>query len=52
MVAVRWAFTVGATGSQAAMTMQHWWRFADGKIVFFPGAEDTEQSAAAFSSRS
>ncbi|HEY5171138.1 MAG TPA: hypothetical protein VIK54_05365 [Acidimicrobiia bacterium] len=29
--------------------MQHWWRFADGKIVFFRGPEDTEQSAAAFS---
>jgi ketosteroid isomerase-like protein len=48
MVIVRWAYTVGATGKQAAMTMQHWWRFADGKIVFFRGAEDTEQSAAAF----
>jgi hypothetical protein len=31
-----------------AMTMQHLWRFASGKIVFFRGAEDTEQSAAAF----
>jgi ketosteroid isomerase-like protein len=50
MVIVRWAFTVGATGKPAAMTMQHWWRFADGKIVFFRGAEDTEQSAAAFAS--
>jgi uncharacterized protein len=48
MVVVRWAYTVGATGARAAMTMQHWWRFADGKIVFFRGAEDTEQSAAAF----
>jgi hypothetical protein len=49
MVAVRWAYTVHATGKRAVMTMQHWWRFADGKIVFFRGAEDTEQSAAAFS---
>jgi hypothetical protein len=32
------------------MYMQHWWRFADGKIVFFRGSEDTEQSAAAFGS--
>ena len=31
------------------MHMQHWWRFADGKIVFFRGSEDTEQSASAFS---
>ena len=30
------------------MYMQHWWRFAGGKIVFFRGSEDTEQSAAAF----
>jgi hypothetical protein len=31
------------------MYMQHWWRFAGGKIVFFRGSEDTEQSTAAFS---
>ena len=31
------------------MYMQHWLRFAGGKIVFFRGSEDTEQSAAAFS---
>ena len=49
IVAVRWAYTVNATGKRAAMHMQHWWRFADGKIVFFRGSEDTEQSAAAFS---
>jgi ketosteroid isomerase-like protein len=47
MVPVRFAYTVTATGKRAAMTMQHWWRFADGKIVFFRGAEDTEQSVAA-----
>jgi uncharacterized protein len=49
MVPVRFAYTVNATGKRAAMVMQHWWRFADGKIVYFRGAEDTEQSAAAFS---
>ena len=49
IVAVRWAYTVNATGRHAAMLMQHWWRFADGKIAFFRGSEDTEQSAAAFS---
>ena len=48
IVAVHWAFTVNATGKRAAMNMQHWWRFADGKIVFFRGSEDTEQTAAAF----
>jgi hypothetical protein len=49
IVAVRWAYTVKATGRTAAMRMQHWWRFAGGKIVAFVGSEDTEQSAAAFS---
>ena len=48
IVPVRFAYTVNATGKTTAMTMQHWWRFADGKIVFFRGTEDTEQSAAAF----
>ena len=48
IVAVHWAFTVNATGKRAAMNMHHWWRFADGKIVFFRGSEDTEQTAAAF----
>ena len=46
---VRWAFTVKATGKTARMHMQHWFRFADGKIVFFRGSEDTAQSLAAFS---
>jgi len=49
IVAVRFAYTVHATGKSAAMTMQHWWRFANGKLEFFRGSEDTEQSAAAFS---
>jgi ketosteroid isomerase-like protein len=46
---VHWTFTVRATGKSASMYMQHWFRFADGKIVFFRGSEDTAQSAAAFS---
>ena len=45
---IRWAFTVKSTGKRAAMYMQHWWRFADGKIVFFRGSEDSGQSIAAF----
>jgi uncharacterized protein len=45
---VRWAYTVNSTGKRAAMYMQHWFRLADGKIVFFRGSEDSEQSAAAF----
>ncbi|HEY7134803.1 MAG TPA: nuclear transport factor 2 family protein [Acidimicrobiia bacterium] len=46
---VHWTFTVNATGKTASMYMQHWWRFGDGKIVFFRGSEDTAQSLAAFS---
>jgi uncharacterized protein len=46
---IHWAYKVNATGKSAAMYMQHWWRFAGGKIVFFRGSEDSEQSAAAFS---
>lgn len=49
IVTIHWAYTVNATGKTAAMYMQHWWRFAGGKIDFFRGSEDTEQSAAAFS---
>src|SRR5690242_1013218 len=33
MVALRWAFTVRATGRSAALPMQHWFRFANGKVV-------------------
>ena len=46
---VHWTYTVRTTGKSASMYMQHWWRLADGKIVFFRGSEDTEQSVAAFS---
>ena len=28
--------------------MQHWWRFADGRIVWFRGSEDSAQTVAAF----
>ena len=45
---VHWTFTVRSTGRTASMYMQHWWRFENGKIVFFRGSEDTAQSAAAF----
>ena len=45
---VHWAFTVNATGKRASMYMQHWWRFAGGKIVFFRGSEDSAQTVAAF----
>ncbi|MGE3285207.1 MAG: nuclear transport factor 2 family protein [Pseudonocardia sp.] len=45
---IHWTYTVPATGRSASMYMQHWWRFADGKIVFFRGSEDSGQSIAAF----
>jgi len=45
---VHWTFRVRATGRTASMYMQHWWRFADEKIVFFRGSEDTAQSAGTF----
>ena len=45
---VHWSYTVKTTGKTATMYMQHWWRFADGKIVFFRGSEDSLQSAVAF----
>ncbi|MCE5287638.1 MAG: nuclear transport factor 2 family protein [Nocardiaceae bacterium] len=45
---VKWSFTVNATGRSASMYMQHWWRFSEGKMVFFRGSEDSEQTAAAF----
>jgi ketosteroid isomerase-like protein len=46
---VHWTYTVRATGKTASMYMQHWFRFSDGKITFFRGSEDSEQSAYAFS---
>jgi ketosteroid isomerase-like protein len=46
---VHWTFTARATGKTGAMYMQHWWRFANGKIVFFRGSEDSAQSIAVLS---
>ena len=48
MVALRWGITVNATGRSVTLPLQHWFRFADGKIVFVRTAEDSEQTAAAF----
>jgi ketosteroid isomerase-like protein len=45
---IHWTFTVKATQRSATMYMQHWWRFADGKIAFFRGSEDSGQTIAAF----
>ena len=45
---VRWTFRSLATGRQASMTMHHYWRIRDGKIEYFRGSEDTEQTASLF----
>src|SRR5579871_2763962 len=37
-----------STGREASMTMHHYWRFRDGKIGYFRGSEDTEQTAQLF----
>lgn len=49
IVTVHWSYTVSPTGKRPEMNLQHWWRFADGNIVYFRGLEVTLQSAQAFS---
>ena len=49
MVALRWGITVRATGKSVTLPMQHWFRFADGKVVSVLTAEDTAATAAIFS---
>jgi ketosteroid isomerase-like protein len=33
------------SGKEAAMHLHHYWRFRDGKVVYWRGSEDTEQTA-------
>jgi hypothetical protein len=42
---VRWTYRSIATAQQASMTMHHYWRIRDGKIGYFRGSEDTQQTA-------
>jgi hypothetical protein len=49
MVALQWGIEVRSTGTRVSLPMQHWFRFADGKIVSVRASEDSEQTAAAFS---
>ena len=49
MVALVWAITVNATGNTVTLPMQHWFRFAHGKVAVVRTCEDSEQTAAAFS---
>jgi ketosteroid isomerase-like protein len=48
LVALRFGFTVKATGRSAVMNLHHWWHFDGSKIASYRGSEDTEQTAAAF----
>ena len=32
------------SGKEAAMHLHHYWRFRDGKVAFWRGSEDTEQT--------
>jgi ketosteroid isomerase-like protein len=49
MVFLRFAFTVTATGKDAAMNLHHYWRLRDGKVAYYRGSEDTALVASAFS---
>ena len=48
MVALRWGITVNATGKRVTQPMQHWFRFANGKVVQVRTLEDSARTAAAF----
>jgi uncharacterized protein len=52
MVVIHWEATAPETGKSVAMDIHHWWRFRDGKICFYRGSEDTEQTAAMVSGMS
>ena len=49
MVSLVWGITVNATGKSVTLPMQHWFRFAHDKVVVVRTAEDSLQTAAAFS---
>ena len=48
MVALQWGITVNATGKSVTLPMQHWFRFANGKVVQVRTSEDSARTAAAF----
>ena len=49
MATIRWTFRARPTGKTATMNLHHWWRFADGKIAFYRGSDDSELTASVFS---
>lgn len=48
MVALVWGITIHATGKHVTLPMQHWFRFRNGRVAVVRTAEDSEQTAAAF----
>ena len=48
MVALQWGITVHATGRSVTLPMQHWFRFANGRVVMVRASEDSARTAAAF----
>ena len=46
-VFLRYAFTVTANGKDVAMNLHHHWRFRNGKVAYYCGAEDTALVASA-----
>ena len=47
LTVVRFRTRAIATGKTAAMDLHHYFRFTEGKISYYRGTEDTEQTAAA-----
>jgi uncharacterized protein len=45
MAVIRFGETVKPTGKSGSMTLHHWWRFRDGKVVLYRGTEDTALTA-------
>ena len=45
MAVIRFGETVKRTGKSGSMTLHHWWRFRDGKVVLYRGTEDTALTA-------
>jgi ketosteroid isomerase-like protein len=47
---IRFGARYKSTGREVSMNLHHYFRFADGKIVYYRGSEDTAQTAAALAS--
>lgn len=47
LTVVQYRSRIRATGVESAMNLHHYFRFRDGKVVYYRGSEDTEATAAA-----